>query len=94
VDREDAWSWTLSEDGRYSVKSAYSSLIKGLPGTGAPHGVTLQVVAIVWKTWTPSKVIVFYWQLLLGRIPSMSNLVRRGVPLPEGYGVCLLWCAV
>jgi len=28
-------------------------------------------------------VIVFSWQLLLDRLPNRSNLIRRGVPLPE-----------
>jgi len=41
VEREDVWSWTLSLDGRYSVKSAYSSLIKGLTNPGIPHGEVL-----------------------------------------------------
>jgi len=36
VDREDAWSWTLSKDGCYTVKSAYSFLIKGLSAMGTP----------------------------------------------------------
>ena len=34
VVREDVWSWTISPDGRYSVKSAYSNLMKGLPAAG------------------------------------------------------------
>jgi len=70
VDRKDAWSWTLSTDGSYTVKSAYSFLIKGLPAMGALQGVTLQVAAKVWKLWPPSKVIVFWLQLLLVRTPS------------------------
>jgi hypothetical protein len=48
----------------------------------------LQAVAKVWKSWAPSKVIVFSWQLLLDRIPTQSNLVRRGVPLPVGRVGC------
>jgi len=83
LDREDVWSWSLTPDGRYSVKSAYSLLIKGLPDAGAPHGDTLQATTRIWKSWAPPKVIVFSWQLLLDRIPTRSNLVRRGVPLPE-----------
>jgi hypothetical protein len=88
VDREDKWTWTLSPDGRYSVKSACSSLLRGLPAVGAPKGDTLQAVSRVWKSLAPSKVAVFSWQLLLDRIPTRINLVRRGIPLPEGdWGV-------
>ena len=34
VDREDEWTWTLSPDGRYSVKLAYSALLKDLSTEG------------------------------------------------------------
>jgi len=87
------WSWTLSTDGRYSVKSAYSSLLKGLTISGIPQGEVLKAVSRVWKSWGPSKVIVFSWQLLLDRIPSRSNLLRRGVPLSV-RGVRCVFCHV
>ena len=89
----DTGSWTNSPDGRYSVKSAYSILIKGLLTAGTPEGVVLQAVPRVWKLWGPSKVIVFSWQLLLDRIPSRSNLTRRGIPLPVGGVDCVLCAA-
>ena len=87
---EDEWSWSHSPDGRYSVKSAYSLLINGLPASGAPQGDTLRAVARVWKSWAPSKVMVFSWQLLLDKSPTRFNLVRCGVPLTnDGLG-CVL----
>jgi hypothetical protein len=33
----------------------------------------------VWKSWAPSKVIVFSWQLLFRRLPTKVNLAIRGV---------------
>ena len=36
VDMEDVWSWTHSVDGRQSVKSDYTYIIKGLSATSAP----------------------------------------------------------
>jgi len=53
VEREDVWSWTHSPDGRYSVKSAYSSLLKGVPVVGALEGDILQAVSRIWKSWAP-----------------------------------------
>lgn len=93
LDRDDVWSQSLSLDGIFSVKSAYSYLMRGLPDAGAPHGDTLQAASRIWKSWAPSKGIVFSWQLLLDRLPTRSNLVRRGVPLPERDLVCVL-CSV
>jgi hypothetical protein len=60
VDREDVWSWT--HNGRYSVKSAYCSLLKGVRAAGVHEGEILQAVSWVWKSWAPSKVDVFSWQ--------------------------------
>ena len=87
------WSWTLRPDGRYSMKSAYSSLLNGLSVSSIPQGEVLKAVSRVWKSWAPSKVIVFSWQLFLDRIPSSSNLFRRGVPLLVG-GVGCVFCHV
>jgi hypothetical protein len=75
---------SLSPDDRFSMKSAYLALLKGLPPAGAPEGEVLAAVSSVWKSWAPSKVIVFSWQVLLDRIPSRQNLLRQGVPLLEG----------
>jgi len=60
--------------------------VKGLPASGIHAGVVLQAVSRVWTSWAPSKVVVFSWQLLLDRIPTRSNLIRWGVPLPTGWG--------
>ncbi|KEH41038.1 hypothetical protein MTR_1g041135 [Medicago truncatula] len=84
VVREDVWSWTNSPDGRYLAKSSYSTLINGLPAMGTLEGEILQAVSRVWKSWAQSKVIAFSRQLLLDRIPTRSNLLRCGVPLPMG----------
>jgi len=90
-DREDWWSCTLSQDGRYSVKSAYSHLVQGLPGVGVRSELTLEAVSQVWKSCVPSKVVVFSWQLILDRIPTRRNLLGRGVHLPVG-GLGCVFC--
>jgi len=91
VDKEDRWAWTLSYDGRFSVKSAYGHLLSNLPGIDAPVGEVLQAVSRVWKFGAPSKVVVFSWQLLLNRIPTRLNLSYCGVPLPVG-GLGCVFC--
>lgn len=79
--REDGWSWSLSPDGSYSVKFAYSSLIKDSSAISSPHGDIMRAIARVWKSWAPFKVVVFSWQLILDKIPTRCNLQRCGVPL-------------
>jgi len=74
-DSEDGWSWTLSPDGQYSMRSTYAHLLKGLSVLGAPEGVVLQAASRVWKSCVPSKVVVFSWQLILDRIPTRRNLL-------------------
>lgn len=51
------------------------------------------LMARVWKNWAPSKIQVFSWQLLLGRIPTRANLLMcRVITDPASY-VCAL-CGV
>jgi hypothetical protein len=90
VDRVDRWSWPFSSDGVFSVKSAYSHLIKNSPSIGASNDVLLQAISKVWKSSAPSKVVVFSWQLLLNKVPTRRNLQRCGVTLPDGDFGCVL----
>jgi len=42
------------------------------------------VFGSVWKSPAPSKMVGFFWQLLLDRIPTKINLARRKIlPLDE-----------
>ncbi|MCI85450.1 hypothetical protein A2U01_0106729, partial [Trifolium medium] len=44
----------------------------------------------VWKSWTPSKVVVFSWQLLQDRLPTHRNLWQRGVIGDVSASTCVL----
>ncbi|GAU48796.1 hypothetical protein TSUD_141140 [Trifolium subterraneum] len=52
---------------------------------------SLAVVAQVWESWASSKVIIFSWQALLGRLATRDNLARRGI-IPLGVGTLCPWC--
>ncbi|MCH94825.1 receptor-like kinase, partial [Trifolium medium] len=43
----------------------------------------------VWKTWAPSKVAVFSWQLLQDRLPTRQNLWQRGVIEDASASMCV-----
>jgi hypothetical protein len=53
----------------------------------SPPPITLEKLSLLehlWKSYAPSKVIVFTWQLLLGRLPTRDNL--------ETQQMECLWC--
>ncbi|MCI39373.1 hypothetical protein A2U01_0060604, partial [Trifolium medium] len=45
----------------------------------------------LWFSYAPSKVIVFSWQLVLGRLPTRANLAVRGVFGGDSDPSCV-WC--
>ncbi|MCI06379.1 pantothenate synthetase, partial [Trifolium medium] len=74
----------------FSVKSVYSVLVSNLGVIVASHVVPDQVLAKVWKSWEPSKVIVFSLQLLQDRILTRQNLFRRKVIRDFHNTLCIL----
>ncbi|GAU11500.1 hypothetical protein TSUD_344900 [Trifolium subterraneum] len=87
---QDLWVWKHDATRIFSVKSAYSVLVSNLGVTVVSPEVSDQVLAKVWKSWVPSKVIVFSWQLLQDRIPSRQNLFRRNVITDPHNILCIL----
>ncbi|GKV32332.1 hypothetical protein SLEP1_g40948 [Rubroshorea leprosula] len=83
--RPDEWEWILSKDSRYSTKTAYSFLTK------EPRCLTQEkVFRRVWNPILPTKISAFNWQLLLNRLPTKSNLLKRGFSVIMGDGNCIL----
>ncbi|GKU87429.1 hypothetical protein SLEP1_g1825 [Rubroshorea leprosula] len=83
--RPDEWEWIHSKDFRYSSKTAYSLLSK------VPRNLTQEkVFRRVWNPNLPSKIFAFNWQLLLNRLPTKSNLLKRGLGVVMGDGNCNL----
>ena len=48
-------------------------------------------ISNVWHKVVPSKISVFAWRLLRNRIPTKTNLLRRGV-LPQNDTMCVGGC--
>jgi mannosylglycoprotein endo-beta-mannosidase len=79
---DDAWCWLVDEDGEFSVKSSYNYLVEELASEDNEEEVVVNVLAQIWESPAPSKVIAFSWQLLLDRIPTRRNLeVRNMLPM-------------
>ncbi|GKV04742.1 hypothetical protein SLEP1_g16855 [Rubroshorea leprosula] len=70
----DKWEWIHDKEGQYSTKSAYHLLATDQSG---PNRST--IFKRTWNTSLPTKVSAFNWQLMLDRIPTKVNLVKRGI---------------
>ncbi|GJW29491.1 RNA-directed DNA polymerase, eukaryota, reverse transcriptase zinc-binding domain protein [Tanacetum coccineum] len=71
----DRWSWSLGEDGEFTVKEL-SRLIeeKILMSVNGDHET-------LWNKLVPKKVNIFVWRALRGRLPVRVELDRRGIDL-------------
>ncbi|MCH80513.1 putative non-LTR retroelement reverse transcriptase, partial [Trifolium medium] len=82
---DDSWVWIHDPCGSYSLKSAYLAI------TGAVASLeAVSLLSRVWKSWAPSKVIVFSWQLLQDRVPTRQNLLKRRVIMEATGSFCAL----
>jgi hypothetical protein len=80
--KEDSWPFLGA--GEFTVNLMYHYLYNRFSPPSSLVLASAGSLAKVWKSWASSKVIVFSWQALLGRLPTRSNLVRRGVVLVGG----------
>ncbi|GKV09634.1 hypothetical protein SLEP1_g21105 [Rubroshorea leprosula] len=78
---EDVWIWKWDNSGQYTVRSAYRQLLP------AQQVQSLQAPFIqVWNPHVPLKVSALAWRALHDRLPTKSNLARRGV-ITDGGGI-------
>ncbi|KAK2449929.1 hypothetical protein QL285_009079 [Trifolium repens] len=80
--KEDSWSFIGG--GVFTVNLKYHFLYDRFSPMSSLVLAPAGSLAKVWRSSSPSKVIVFSWQALLGRLPTRSNLCRRGVVLVGG----------
>ena len=66
--------WALSSSGIFSVSSVRYAIddLSLVPGDHKEF---------VWSNWVPSRVNVLAWRVFHGRLPTKSNLEKRGLPL-------------
>ncbi|GJR12762.1 RNA-directed DNA polymerase, eukaryota [Tanacetum coccineum] len=77
---EDRWIWDLNGDGEFCVKDVRNLLdATFLPKADSPTR---------WIKTIPIKVNIFAWKVSLDRLPTRSNLARRGVLVPSSS--CLI----
>ena len=69
----DRWSWTLHGLGEFSVKSAREEIDKHVLVVSPSHSR--------WSKVLPIKLNIFFWRMLLDRLPTRTNLYNRGIDI-------------
>jgi hypothetical protein len=87
----DAWKCHYSTGGTFSVSSLYCYLSGIIIPPISLEPDIIRDLGFVWKSLAPSKVIVFSWQLLRRRLPTMVNLAKCGV-VGEGSNPLYVLC--
>jgi len=72
-DFEDIIEWSGDPKGVFSVKSAYLTMCNY--SNGSSHNV----FSLLWKTKAVPKDVCTAWRVLIGRLPTYDNLIRRGL---------------
>nr|GEV15645.1 RNA-directed DNA polymerase, eukaryota [Tanacetum cinerariifolium] len=72
---EDRWTWDLNSDRVFRVKDVLNIL--------DDHFLPKSSVATRWIKYVPIKINVFAWKLFLDCLPTRSNLLLRGVNVPD-----------
>jgi hypothetical protein len=76
---EDQVIWALDPSGVYSTHSMYLRLSQGAAVTYFKE---------VWRTRVLPKIRVFLWQLIMGKLPSAEQVVKRQGPSDGSCALC------
>jgi len=79
---KDSIVWGGDTTGNFSVKSAYARLAN--QNNEAQDGV----LCSLWQARAMPKALITAWRILLDRIPTYVNLLRRGVTVNSS--ICVL----
>ncbi|KAK2372488.1 hypothetical protein QL285_073614 [Trifolium repens] len=85
----DRWIWLEDDTSDFSVNSAYLLLAREFNQPVVHDAVLNLVFKKIWKSGAPSKVGAFAWQLLLNRIPTKDNLLKRRI-IQTQQGRCVM----
>jgi len=70
---KDTLVWSGDQNGAFSVKSAYLNLRHQHVGSSN------EIFSLLWEAKAMPKALVTAWRILLGRLPTYDNLIRRGL---------------
>ncbi|PWA38429.1 reverse transcriptase domain, Reverse transcriptase zinc-binding domain protein [Artemisia annua] len=71
----DRWEWRGDKEGVYTVSKAKRLIANRL--------LTVSDAKIKWKGWPPLKCKIMVWRAVLNRLPTRSELQKRGIHLDD-----------
>jgi hypothetical protein len=87
--QNDSWKCNIGGDGEYNVKDGYGFLSDNfLPQLEISQDCRRNL-RWIWYSFAPLKVIIFSWQVLLQRLPTRMNLIKRGLLAPPSTPCCV-----
>jgi hypothetical protein len=87
--QQDRWLWLGDDLQGFTVNSAYLLLVVEYNPPVVRDATLDLVFKYLWKCGAPSKVCTFAWQLLLDRIQTKDNLLKRRI-IQVQQGQCVL----
>ncbi|CAK8567342.1 unnamed protein product [Lathyrus sativus] len=79
-DESELIEWMPEKNKTFSIHSAYNKLVARLSTTYISHEVH-SVLSVIWKSLVLSNVLLFGWCLILNRLPTRDQLVKRKIRL-------------
>lgn len=80
--------WKYKTD--FSVKASYKRILDDDNRNGMVDVECANVLNRLWKTKSPSKVLIFGWRLILNKLSTIMKLVKQGVLVDPFNLVCPL----
>src|ERR1044072_211286 len=77
----DTWRW-LSDVYGFSMMTAYKAQLF------LTDSSSCEIFRKIWAVWAPAKVHAFGRRLALGRLPTLDNLIKRGIVTNGGLNQC------
>ncbi|GLT59681.1 hypothetical protein SLA2020_324880 [Shorea laevis] len=84
--QEDYWSWRWEKKGEYTTRSAYYQI------TQSQSAQDIGCINLIWKSTAPLKVAALAWRAFFDRLPTKTNLARRGIIMVRAEIMCS-WCS-
>ncbi|XP_058783065.1 uncharacterized protein LOC131657716 [Vicia villosa] len=87
----DVLIWPLQDSHCYSVRSYYTKLVQDSVVELGDSRVRA-ALQVIWKVKVPSKMQIFGWRLMHDRLPTKSQLSKRGIIMENADSPCVFGC--